>query len=126
MSELNLTRSEWYVLNYLWERAPMTVMELVSALGEKPGWSKSTSITTLTRMEAKGLIRPELVGRGKRYYPAVERQEAARTETRSFLERVYRGSVGLMVSAMADEKALTKEEIAQLYAILKQAEEGQT
>lgn len=47
-----------------------------------------------------------------------------KSETRSFLDRVYRGSVGLMVSAMAEDNALTREEIDQLYAILKQAEEG--
>lgn len=45
-----------------------------------------------------------------------------RRETRSFLDRVYQGSVGLMVSAMASEKALSQEEIDALYAILKEAE----
>lgn len=34
MEPLTLTNSEWYVLDSLWERSPMTVMELVSALHE--------------------------------------------------------------------------------------------
>ena len=55
MEPLTLTNSEWYVLDSLWERSPMTVMELVSALHEKVGWAKSTTITTLRRMEGKGL-----------------------------------------------------------------------
>ena len=46
MEALTLTNSEWYVLDCLWERSPMTVMELVSALHEKVGWAKSTTITT--------------------------------------------------------------------------------
>lgn len=37
MEPLTLTNSEWYVLDSLWERSPMTVMELVSALHEKVG-----------------------------------------------------------------------------------------
>ena len=122
MEPLTLTNSEWYVLDSLWERSPMTVMELVSALHEKVGWAKSTTITTLRRMEEKGLVRVEVRGRAKHYFPAVEREKAARQETRSFLDRVYQGSVGLMVSSMAREKALTKEEIEELYAILKEAE----
>ena len=81
-----------------------------------------TTITTLRRMEDKGLVRVEVQGRAKHYFPAVERERAARQETRSFLDRVYQGSVGLMVSSMAREKALTKEEIEELYAILKEAE----
>lgn len=126
MEELTLTNSEWYVMDCLWERAPRTVMELVAALGERLGWAKSTTITTLRRMEDKGLVRCEVEGRTRHYFPAVEREGAVLRETRSFLDKVYRGSVGLMVSAMAQDKALSKAEIEELYEILRKAEEGQT
>lgn len=120
--EHTLTNSEWYVMDCLWQHSPRTVMELVSALSKKVGWAKSTTITTLRRMEDKGLVAVEVRGRTKYYTPALEREKAVRWETRSFLDRVYQGSVGLMVSAMASEKALSKEEIDTLYAILKEAE----
>ena len=103
----------------------MTVMELVAALHNRLDWAKSTTITTLRRMEEKGLVRCEIEGRTRHYFPAVEQKQAAIRETRSFLDKVYQGSVGLMVSAMAQDKALTRSEIDELYAILKQAEEGQ-
>ena len=125
MEELMLTNSEWYVLDCLWEQSPLTVMQLVAALGERLGWAKSTTITTLRRMEEKGLVRCELEGRTRRCFPAVEHRQAAIRETRSFLDKVYQGSVGMMVSAMARDKALSRAEIDQLYAILKEAEEGQ-
>lgn len=48
----------------------------------------------------------------------------SRRETRSFLDRVYRGSVGLMLSAMTDGQTLSRAEIDELYDILKKAEEG--
>ena len=124
MSNLNLTNSEWYVLDCLWENQPMSVMQLVHALNLRLNWAKSTTITTVNRMEAKGLLRAEVQGRGKLYWPTVERQEATRQETRSFLDKVYHGSVGLMMSAMTDGKTLSKEEIDELYAILRKAEEG--
>lgn len=122
MGEFSLTNSEWYVLDCLWGQEPRTAMELVAQLGEKVGWAKSTTITTLRRMEDKGLVSVEVRGRTKYYTPAVERQKAVRGETRSFLDKVYQGSVGLMVSAMAQEHALSEEDIRQLYAILKEAE----
>lgn len=125
MPDVTLTNSEWYVLDCLWEHSPLTVMELVERLSQKVGWAKSTTITTLRRMEDKGLIRCEMEGRTRYYFPLVERKQAEIRETRSFLDKVYRGSVGLMVSAMAQDRALSKEEIDQLYAILKEAEEGQ-
>ena len=103
----------------------MTVMELVAALGDRPGWAKSTTITTLRRMEDKGLVHCNLEGRTKHYTPAVSRDQAARRETRSFLDKVYRGSVGLMMSALAEDQALSKAEIDELYEILRKAEEGE-
>ena len=123
MAETLLTNSEWYVLDCLWERAPQTVTQLVPILKEKVGWAKSTTITTLRRMEDKGLVRAEVQGRTRHYFPAVDRARAVRRETRSFLDRVYRGSVGLMVSAMARDQALTREEIDALYEILRRAEQ---
>ena len=100
------------------------MMELVERLSQKVGWAKSTTITTLRRMEEKGLVHCEVTGRTRHYRPSVERRQAVRRETRSFLNKVYRGSVGLMVSAMAQDKALTRKEIDELYEILRQAEEG--
>ena len=125
MEDVNLTNSEWYVLDCLWARSPQTVMELVAALNQRLGWAKSTTITTLRRMEDKGLVLCSLEGRTKHYTPAVRRENAVRGETRFFLDKVYRGSVGLMVSALAEDKALSRAEIDELYEILRKAEEGQ-
>ena len=46
------------------------------------------------------------------------------SETRSFLDRVYRGSVGLMMNTMAQRQELTDEDLRQLRAILAQADKG--
>lgn len=123
MEEKVLTNSEWYVMDCLWTQSPMTVMELAAALEQRIGWAKSTTITTLHRMEEKGLIRCEREGRTRQYFPVLEQDKARRQETRSFLERVYQGSVGLMVSAMTQDRALSREEIDELYDILRRAEE---
>ena len=123
MDQIKLTGSEWSVLESLWQTNPQTVMQLVANLGKSVGWAKSTTITTLRRMEEKGLVHCEIVGKGKSYTPAVEQEQAEISETRSFLERVYRGSVGLMMSAMAQRQNLSKAEIAELRAILAKAEE---
>ena len=75
MENIKLTGSEWSVLDCLWEKSPQTVMQLVARLGERVGWAKSTTITTLRRMEEKGLVHCEIVGKGKSYTPAVEQEQ---------------------------------------------------
>ena len=124
MEPVKLNASEWNVLNCLWEEHPRTVMQLVADLERSVGWAKSTTITTLRRMEEKGLVSVEQAGRSKSYTPAVEREQAVTAETRCFLDRVYQGSVGLMMSAMAKRQELSAVEVAELRAILDQIDGG--
>ena len=124
MDNIKLTSSEWNVLNCLWEHSPRTVMQISNELERTVGWARSTTITTLHRMEAKGLIRCEQAKRGKAYVPLVNREQAEVAESHSFLDRVYRGSVGLMMSAMAQRQELSAGEISELRAILDVAVRG--
>ena len=119
--KITLSDGEWKLMNRLWDDAPRTITELVAALREETGWSKNTVITMLCRLEAKGAVRHEEGQRAKLYYPVTDREDAARTETESFLDKVYGGSLGLMMSAMVDSRRLTPEDIAELSAILEKA-----
>ena len=123
MDSVKLTSSEWNILNLLWEENPRTVMQLSNELEKTVGWARSTTITTLHRMEAKGLVRCGQAGRGKAYTPLVERDQAVLAETKSFLDRVYQGSVGMMMSAMMKQEGFSRAQIAQLRAILDEAEQ---
>ncbi|MEG1858557.1 MAG: BlaI/MecI/CopY family transcriptional regulator [Pseudoflavonifractor sp.] len=116
--QVNLSEGEWKLMNCLWARSPMTIMALTAALNPETGWSKHTVITMLSRLETKGAVRYEEGGRAKQYFPQILREDAAQTETASFLGKVYGGSLGLMMSAMVESKALTEGEIAELSAIL--------
>ena len=118
---MNLSDSEWKLMNRLWDRAPMTIMELTAALREETGWSKNTVITMLSRLETKDAVRHEEGERAKRYFPVIGRGDAALAETESFLGKVYGGSLGLMMSAMVESHALTEADIADLSAILEKA-----
>ena len=119
--QATISHSEWQVMECLWER-PHTLMELVDTLGRTAGWSKSTVATMVRRMEAKGIICYVEQGRTKIFRPAISREAVTSRETRSLLQRAYNGSVGLLVSAMAKSDGLTKEDIDELYAILRKAE----
>lgn len=119
---VKLSDGEWKLMALLWEKAPRTVTELVRAAAGDTGWTKHTVITMLNRMEAKGAVRFEAGERAKQFYPAVERRRTALAETESFLQRVYGGSLGLMVNTMVRDKGLSEAELNELYNILKEAE----
>lgn len=117
-----LNQSEWQVMELLWQR-PHTLMELVAALSQSVGWSKSTVATMVRRMEEKGLISYEEQGKARVFSPCVSLDSVAARETDSLLNRAYRGSLGLLVSNLVQRNGLTKDDIDELYAILKKAEE---
>ena len=123
MKQISLSDNEWKLMGRLWERSPRTITELTADLREETGWSKNTIITMFSRLEAKGAVRHEEGARAKAYYPAVDRETAARAETESFLGKVYGGSLGLLVSAMVESRALTEEDLAELSAILEKGGE---
>ena len=124
MEQINLTPAEWNIMECLWERAPQTGRELTERLEESVGWSRSTTLTLLRRMVAKGAVSCDTQGAKNAYSPAVRREDAALAETETFLDRVYQGSLSMMVSAMTRRQAISKEEIDELYELLRQMEEG--
>ena len=113
-----LQQSEWIICEKLWEKAPRTIMQLYHALKEEPGWSKSTVNTLLGRMLEKGLIYYEEGEKARQYYPRLKREDAALAETESLLKKLYKGSVGMMMSTLLQKNALSTEEIRELYEIL--------
>ncbi len=123
--QIDLTPAEWSVMECLWEGAPRTGREVTELMAERCGWSRSTTLTLLGRMETKGAVAGEPgEGKRKRFLPLVSREDAAVRETEDFLDRVYKGSVSMMVSALTRKQSLSQAEIDELYAILKELEEG--
>ena len=120
----NLTDAEWKLMHRLWDSAPQTITQLTAALREETRWEKHTVITMLSRLEAKGAVRHEEGARAKKFYPTVKQGDAARAETESFLGKVYGGSLGLMMSAMAERQELSPSDIQELEEILRRAKEG--
>ena len=124
MKKIGLSETEWKLMDELWEEPPKTITQLTRALEEDTGWGKNVIITMLKRLEAKGAVRHEEGERAKQFYPAVSREDTALEETRGFLNRVYSGSLGLMVDAMVNSRSLSDREIEELKEILKKAAEG--
>lgn len=120
--EIKVTNSEWYVMNCLWEKSHLSLMQLVPLLKESAGWSKSTSATMVRRMIEKDLIGYEENGKTKYFFPKVKKQDVVVQETRDFLQRIYDGSVGMMMSALVRQNDLSQEDILELQEILKAAQ----
>ena len=61
-------------------------------------------------------------GELKTFRPLVAREEVAVRETENLLERVYKGSLSMLVSSLTKKQSLPQKEIDELYAILREME----
>ena len=117
-----LSEAEWKVMEALWDRESATGRELCEHMEKRMGWNRSTTLTLLRRMEAKGAVAAVQNEAVKTFVPLLRREDAALRETESFLSRVYHGSLSMMVSTLSRKQALSQKEIDELYALLKEAE----
>lgn len=117
-----LTEAEWTVMECLWEESPRTGRETVAWLESKVGWTRSTTLTMLRRLEAKGAVAGNTEGEIKTFRPLIAREEVAAYETENLLERAYKGSLSLLVSSFTKKQSLSQKEVDELYAILRQME----
>ena len=122
-TQISLTEAEWTVMECLWEKAPRTGRETCEYLSKSMGWSRSTVLTLLRRLEAKEAVAGDTKGELKTFRPTIAREEAARQEAQSLLSRVYRGSLSLLVSSLTKKEKLSQKEIDELYTILREMEE---
>ena len=119
---LTLTEAEWTVMECLWEKSPRTGRETVAWLDQKMGWTRSTVLTMLRRLEAKGAVAGDTEGELKTFRPLIAREDVAVRETENLLDRAYKGSLSLLVSSLTRKQSLPQNEIDELYAILREME----
>ena len=119
---MDLTEAEWTVMECLWEKSPRTGRETVAWLEQKMGWTRSTTLTLLRRLEGQGAVEGNTEGELKTFRPLVAREEVAVRATENLLERVYKGSLSMLVSSLTKKQSLPQKEIDELYAILREME----
>ena len=120
-----LTEAEWQIMEYLWEHGPATGRQATEYIEEQTGWNRSTTLTLLGRLEAKGAVSASKENGKKVFIPVLKHDAARLKEAESFLKRVYKGSLSMMVSSLTEKQALTQEEIDELYELLKGCQDHQ-
>ena len=120
---MSLTDAEWEIMECLWNAAPQTGREIAESMKKKMGWARTTALTVLGRLEGKGAIAAESSGGMKVYSPLISRDAVAIQETESLLNRVYQGSLSMLVSSLTKNQKLTIQDVEELYDILNEWEE---
>jgi BlaI family penicillinase repressor len=113
-----ISDAEWQVMKVLWYKSPLTASQVISQLEEDTNWSPKTIHTLLNRLVNKEALKVDKSTRPYKYYPLVSQEECVREETKLFLEKVYDGSVGMLLANFIKNEKLSQEEIEELRRLL--------
>ena len=122
--KIGLSNAEWRIMDMLWDKHPRTIADLVKSFEGTTNWDRHVIIMMLKRMEGKQAVSYEVIGRTKHFFPTVEKNEAVLQETEDFLGRVYKGSLGLMLTTMVKQEKISRKELEELRRILSEKESG--
>lgn len=106
-------------MNAVWDRHPITALEVFSALPNDREWAQKTVNTFLTRLVEKGVLEATKEGKANMYSLLMAREECVQVESASFLQRVFQGAAGSLVLHFCENSDLTAEEITELERLLK-------
>jgi len=116
----SISDAEWEVMNVLWSSsAPMTASDVIERLPGHIDWNPRTAKTLLNRLIKKRALRFDRDGKRYLYRPAIGREQCVRSESRSFLARVFRGSVGPMLAHFVTHADLSPKELEDLQELLR-------
>ena len=114
-----ISETEWEIMRVIWARHPITAADLVEELTRNDAsWHPKTARTLLARLVKKGALEYEPLGRVYVYKPKVSERECQASASRSFLDRVFGGSLKPMLAHFAEEKKLTREDLRELSELL--------
>lgn len=121
--EYNITDAEWKVMEFIWAHPYSTMGEIRESLEKTTGWNSSTIKTLVLRLVKKDVLQAEGSARNNKYSARVKEDECRRKETLNFLDRIYNGSVKMMVSNLVRDSKLSGEEIDELMSIIDKMED---
>lgn len=107
-----ITDGELKILEVLWEKSPLSASEIVAYLKEKSEWNRNTTYTFINR-----LVNKKIISRKEPGFictPLFTEDEIKVSETKTFLDKMYDGSLKILVTSFINSKDLTDSEIEEL------------
>ena len=119
MSELQMGASETRFAEIIWQREPITSMELADVCLQQLGWKKSTTYTVLKRLCEKGIFQNQ----GTVVTSCMSEREFYARRSAQFVEETFDGSLPAFIAAFTGQKKLSPEELAEIRRMIDTLEE---
>lgn len=115
-----ISEAEHAVMEALWAKSPQSAADVCEKVCRERGWSLATVKTLLGRLVQKQAIAATPEGRRFLYAPLIERADYVGGESRRLVDRLFGGKAASLVAHLAEQEALTDDDLAEIEALLKE------
>lgn len=121
-SQPNLGELEFQVLKVLWEQPPCTVVEVADLLKSERDYARTTILTVIQRLHAKGFLKRKKEAGVYRYWPSRDRRSTISRLIKRFVDSFLDRSPLPVVAYLAESTRITPQQAAELRKIVDQWE----
>lgn len=110
---MQLSNAEEQLMQLLWKQKQAFMKELIAAYPE-PKPATTTVATLLKRMQDKNFVDYEQIGRSRKYFPLVKKQDYFSKQVNGMIKHFFNDSASQFASFFTQETNLTKQELEDL------------
>lgn len=114
------TSGEFAILKILWDRGPLTVRDVHTAIAAQSGVSYTTVLKTMQIMLEKGLVSRDDSQRSHVYEAAVSQQTSQSQLLRKVLDMAFEGSIAKLLQGAIQSRAASAKELREIQKLIEE------
>ena len=112
-----LTKLEEEIMQVIWKIEKGFANDIMATISEpKPAYN--TVLTIVRILEKKGFVGYHIFGKAHQYFPCISKKEYSKQILFGMVKNYFNNSFSSMVSAFADGKKLTMEDLDELKKLI--------
>nr|WP_199157547.1 BlaI/MecI/CopY family transcriptional regulator [Pedobacter sp. ASV2] len=115
-----LTKTEERIMQVLWKLQKAFVKDIIDELDDEPKPPYNTISSIVRLLEKKGYVAYKAYGKTYEYYPAISKDEYAKTTFTKLFSGYFDNSVSNLISFMVKKENLSRQEIEEIQKIINQ------
>ena len=120
MDTPKIHESEYRFCLIMWEREPVTAVELVKLCQEQLGWKRTTTYTVIKRLAERGVLKSD----NGMVSSLVSKEEAQAREINTLVEEKFQGSLPAFVAAFTKRKDISDDELEEVQRMIDRIRKG--
>ncbi len=118
MSNMRFGRVQFRIMQVLWEKGRANAREITAALNKIEPIAHSTVQTLLRKLEQKEAVDHDVEDRTFIFFPLVQAEHVTQHAFKDFVDRIFAGSTGGLVSYLIKNEYISPEELGEVRKLL--------